>query len=61
MACLRDIFSIASSSIIPLVLPFIMRRHMPGTTYFPVPSGVWVTVEIPLLRALLLGSSGPAG
>jgi hypothetical protein len=32
-----------------------MRRHMPGTTYCHVPSGVWVTLETLMLRSLWLG------
>jgi hypothetical protein len=38
-----------------------MRRRMPGTTYCPVPSGVWVIVETLMLRSLRLGLSGPTG
>jgi hypothetical protein len=38
-----------------------MRRRMPGTTYCHVPSDLWVTIETPMLRSLLLGLSGPTG
>jgi hypothetical protein len=44
---------------IPLASSFIMHRCMPGTAYFPVPSGVCVTVETPMLRSLRLGLTGP--
>jgi hypothetical protein len=57
----RDVFSAASSSVIPLASPFIMRKHMPGTTYCPIPSSVWVTVETSMLRSLRLGLCGPTG
>jgi hypothetical protein len=50
MAWLRDVFGTASSVVIPLASPFIMHRRMPGMAYFPVPYGVWVTVETPMLR-----------
>jgi hypothetical protein len=36
----KDVLDTTSSSVILLVSPFIMRRRMPGTTYYPVPSGV---------------------
>jgi hypothetical protein len=36
----RDVFSIASSYVIPFVSPSIMCRCMTGTAYFPVSSGV---------------------
>jgi hypothetical protein len=36
----RDVFNTTSSSVIPLVSPFIMRRCMPGMAYCLVPSGV---------------------
>jgi hypothetical protein len=36
-----------------------MRKRMLGTTYCPVPSGVWVTVETPMSTSLRLGLSGP--
>jgi hypothetical protein len=55
----RDVFGIASSSIIPLVSPFIMRRNMPVMAYCPVPSGVWVIMKTPMLRSLRLGLTGP--
>jgi hypothetical protein len=61
MAWLRDVFSITSSSVIPLASPFIMRRRTSGMAYCLIPSGVWVTVETPMLRSLLPGSSGPTG
>jgi hypothetical protein len=61
MVWLRDVFNTTSSSVIPLVSPFIMCRRMPGTTYCSVPSGVWVTIETPMLRSLRSGSSGPTG
>jgi hypothetical protein len=59
MVWLRDVFSIASSSVIALVSPFIMHRRTSGTSYCPVPSGVWVIVETPMLRSLQAGSFGP--
>jgi hypothetical protein len=34
---------------------------MPGTTYCPAPSGVWVNVETTMLRSLRLGLFGPTG
>jgi hypothetical protein len=43
----RDVFSTASSSVIPLALLFIMHRRTPGMAYRPDPSSVWVTVETP--------------
>jgi hypothetical protein len=43
----RDVLSTTSSSVIPLASPFITRRCMPSTTYCPVPSSRWVTVETP--------------
>jgi hypothetical protein len=55
----RDVFSTTLSSVIPSTLPFIMRRCMLGMTYFHVPSGVWVTVETPMLRSLWLGLTDP--
>jgi hypothetical protein len=61
MAWLRDVFSTTSSSVIPLVSPFIMCWHTSGTAYYPIPSRVWVTVETPMLRPLRSGSSGPTG
>jgi hypothetical protein len=39
--------------------PFIMHKHMPSMVYCLVPSGVWVTVEILMLRSLRLGLSSP--
>jgi hypothetical protein len=59
MACLRDVFGTTSSFVIPLSSPFIIRRRMPGTMYCPVPFGVGVTVETPMLRSPRLESSGP--
>jgi hypothetical protein len=41
--------------------PFIMHRRMPSTTYCPVPSSVWVTVETLMLRSMRLGLFGPTG
>jgi hypothetical protein len=38
-----------------------MCRRTPGTVYSLVPSGVCVTVEIPMLRSQRLGLSGPTG
>jgi hypothetical protein len=38
-----------------------MHRRMPSTTYCLVPSGVWVTVETPMLGFLRLGLPGPTG
>uniref|UniRef100_A0A804QPC5 Uncharacterized protein n=1 Tax=Zea mays TaxID=4577 RepID=A0A804QPC5_MAIZE len=35
------------------------KRHMPGTVYCPIPSGVWITVETPMLRSMWLGLTGP--
>jgi hypothetical protein len=58
---LRDIFSTTLSSITPLSSPFIMRRRMSGTSYCPVPSDVWVTVETLVPRSMRLGLSGPTG
>jgi hypothetical protein len=55
----RYVFGTTSSSVIPLASPFIMRRHMPGTVYCPIPSGVWITVETPMLRSMWLGLTGP--
>ena len=59
MAWLRDVFSMALSSVIPLASPFTMRRRTSSTTYCPVPSGVWVTTETLMMRSLRLGSFGP--
>jgi hypothetical protein len=57
----RDVFGIASSFVISLMSHFIMRRRMPGTAYCPVPCGVWVTIDTPMLRSLQLGLTGPTG
>jgi hypothetical protein len=57
----RDVSSTTSSFIIPFVSPFIMRRRTPGTTYCPVPSGVWVTIETLVLRSLWLELASPIG
>jgi hypothetical protein len=54
----KDVFITTLSFVIPLASPFIMRRHMPSTTYCPIPSNVWLTVETPVLRSLRLESSG---
>jgi hypothetical protein len=51
-------YNTTSSSVIPLASHFIMHRRMPGTSYCPIPSGIWVTVETPMLRSLWLGLSG---
>jgi hypothetical protein len=51
MAWLRDVFSTASSFVIPLVSPFIMHRCMSGTVH--------ATIETPMLRSLRTGSFGP--
>jgi hypothetical protein len=59
MVWLRDVFNTTSSSVIPLASPFIMRRRMLGTVYYLVPSGIWVTIETPVLRSLRLGLTGP--
>jgi hypothetical protein len=59
MVKLRDVFSIASSSVIPSSSPFIMHWRMPGTTYCPVPSSVWVTVETSMMMSPRLGLTGP--
>jgi hypothetical protein len=59
MAWLRDVFSMASSFVIPLVSPFIMHRCMSRTAHFPIPSSVWATIETPMLRSLWPGSFGP--
>jgi hypothetical protein len=32
-----------------------MRRRMPGTVYYPVPSYVWVTVETPDVEVFATG------
>jgi hypothetical protein len=61
MAWFRDVFSTSSSSVILLASPFIMRRRTSGTTYWPVPSGIWVTVETLMLRSLWPGSFGSTG
>jgi hypothetical protein len=58
-AWFRDVFSTTSSSVISLASSFIMRRRTPATTYCPVPSGVWVTVETQMVRFLRSGSSDP--
>jgi hypothetical protein len=58
-AWFRDVFSTTSSSVISLASSFIMRRRTPATTYCPVPSGVWVTVETQMVRFLRTGSSDP--
>jgi hypothetical protein len=55
----RDIFSTASSFVIPSVSPSIMSRRMLGTVYRLISSGVWVTVETPMLRSTRLGLTGP--
>jgi hypothetical protein len=55
----RDDFSTTSSSVIPLASSLIMRRHMPGMSYCPVPSSVGVTVETLMPRSLRLGLSDP--
>jgi hypothetical protein len=34
---------------------------MSGTTYCPIPSSLWVSVETLMLRSLQLGLSGPTG
>jgi hypothetical protein len=57
----RDVFSTTSSSIILLTSSFIMRRCTLGTTFCPIPSGVWVTAETLILRFLWPRSSGPTG
>jgi hypothetical protein len=51
----RDVFSTTSSVVIPLPSPFLMRRRMPGTVYYPVPSYVWVTVETPDVEVFATG------
>jgi hypothetical protein len=58
-AWFRDVFSTTSSFVIPLAPSFIMCRRTPGTTYCPIPSGVWVNVETLMLRFLRSGSFGP--
>jgi hypothetical protein len=45
----------------PLGSSFIMLRHTPSTTYCPILSSVWVTVETSMLRFLQKGSSSPTG
>jgi hypothetical protein len=38
-----------------------MHRRTLGTTYYPVPSGIWVTVETQILRSPWLGLTSPTG
>jgi hypothetical protein len=53
--------STTSSSVILFASPSIMRRHMLGTVYCPIPSSVWVTIETTMLRSPWLGLTGPTG
>jgi hypothetical protein len=57
----RDVFGTAPSSIIPLASPFIMRKRMPGTTYFPHPFQRVGHCRDHDVRSLCLGLSGPIG
>jgi hypothetical protein len=61
MAWLREVFGTTSPSVIPFASPFIMRGHIPGMTYCPIPFGVWITVETPMLRSPWLEFFGPTG
>jgi hypothetical protein len=36
-----------------------MHMRLPSMVYCPVPSGVWFTVETPMLRSLRMGLSDP--
>jgi hypothetical protein len=48
---LRVMFSTASSFVISLVSLSSVRRYTPGMGYCLVLSGIWATVETPVMRS----------
>jgi hypothetical protein len=57
--CFGVVHGPASSFVMSLVSPSYVRRHTPGMVYHPILSGMWVTLETPVLRSPMSGVDWP--